>query len=392
MNILLLGNGFDLAHGLPTTYKNFLDFLKRIDPTYSKTPITLSCELENLLVKSTEYISYINDKIEGNYWYSYFMETTNLNNNWCDFESEIEFIVKRLEECKEYLVKNRSINMENITNNSKSLIPLMIKCYLSRNLPLANNSISATTTFIEMNNVRYKVILTYGTSHNNSPLANHIAINRPINIPFEDLINFILNELNNFTKAFELYLIYFVSKIQIKKINFISNILFNKELNVINFNYTHTIDAYNQKMPICHIHGEINDNGENNLVLGIDETEDNIDPMFTRFRKYFQRFEKNCNHKYREWINQINHYNHSRIISLGTECQHLYIIGHSLTLSDKNILHELITLKGMKTTIYYYSDESKSNLMQNLAAILGYQDFTRYLEAEAITFVQGEFT
>ena len=26
MNILLIGNGFDLAHGLPTQYKNFLDF------------------------------------------------------------------------------------------------------------------------------------------------------------------------------------------------------------------------------------------------------------------------------------------------------------------------------------------------------------------------------
>lgn len=26
MNILLIGNGFDLAHGLPTQYRNFLDF------------------------------------------------------------------------------------------------------------------------------------------------------------------------------------------------------------------------------------------------------------------------------------------------------------------------------------------------------------------------------
>ena len=26
MNILVIGNGFDLAHGLPTTYKDFLDY------------------------------------------------------------------------------------------------------------------------------------------------------------------------------------------------------------------------------------------------------------------------------------------------------------------------------------------------------------------------------
>ena len=27
MNILIIGNGFDLAHGLPTTYKDFLDYV-----------------------------------------------------------------------------------------------------------------------------------------------------------------------------------------------------------------------------------------------------------------------------------------------------------------------------------------------------------------------------
>lgn len=30
MEILVLGNGFDLAHGLPTQYRDFLDFVKVI--------------------------------------------------------------------------------------------------------------------------------------------------------------------------------------------------------------------------------------------------------------------------------------------------------------------------------------------------------------------------
>ena len=29
--ILILGNGFDLAHGLPTKYSNFLDFCRRVE-------------------------------------------------------------------------------------------------------------------------------------------------------------------------------------------------------------------------------------------------------------------------------------------------------------------------------------------------------------------------
>ncbi len=30
MKILVIGNGFDLEHGLPTQYKDFLDFVKTI--------------------------------------------------------------------------------------------------------------------------------------------------------------------------------------------------------------------------------------------------------------------------------------------------------------------------------------------------------------------------
>ena len=35
MNILVIGNGFDLAHGLPTKYTDFLEFCKRVMATYN---------------------------------------------------------------------------------------------------------------------------------------------------------------------------------------------------------------------------------------------------------------------------------------------------------------------------------------------------------------------
>ena len=34
MNILMIGNGFDLAHELPTKYTDFLEFCKRVFPIY----------------------------------------------------------------------------------------------------------------------------------------------------------------------------------------------------------------------------------------------------------------------------------------------------------------------------------------------------------------------
>ncbi len=35
MNILIIGNGFDLAHGLPTKYGDFLDFCERARRIYT---------------------------------------------------------------------------------------------------------------------------------------------------------------------------------------------------------------------------------------------------------------------------------------------------------------------------------------------------------------------
>lgn len=35
MNILLIGNGFDLAHKLPTTYKDFLEFCEKARRIYT---------------------------------------------------------------------------------------------------------------------------------------------------------------------------------------------------------------------------------------------------------------------------------------------------------------------------------------------------------------------
>lgn len=215
-----------------------------------------------------------------------------------------------------------------------------------------------------------------------------------VNIAFEKLIDHILNQLNDFTKCFELYLFHFVNKMDIKKISFIQKILSDdRDLKVINFNYTNTLSKYDfyRKDNVCHIHGEAFSNDENNLVLGINETEQNIDPMFTRFRKYFQRFEKNASHIYRSWITIYNLLNQSKQLPTNEASNTLHIVGHSLTLSDKNILYELITLPELKTIIYYHSDSSKINLMQNLAAILGYQKFTEYMESQKINFEKGMF-
>ena len=70
VNILIVGNGFDLAHGLPTAYA---DFLK---------------------AKASD------EKLRENKWMKYFLSIKNdvngIGETWIDFESEIEKTLDRI--------------------------------------------------------------------------------------------------------------------------------------------------------------------------------------------------------------------------------------------------------------------------------------------------------
>ena len=51
MNILVIGNGFDLAHGLPTTYKDFLAFTDefiKFEKSYLNSLCVFQTKQENL--------------------------------------------------------------------------------------------------------------------------------------------------------------------------------------------------------------------------------------------------------------------------------------------------------------------------------------------------------
>ena len=47
MNILVIGNGFDLAHGLPTKYGDFLEFVKVIRQIVKAKQLNGACYTYN---------------------------------------------------------------------------------------------------------------------------------------------------------------------------------------------------------------------------------------------------------------------------------------------------------------------------------------------------------
>lgn len=138
MNILIIGNGFDLAHQLPTKYTDFLNFMKFINRiesfhgTFKEfTKDNDKYKFSELNVNIQKYISEVieddskkntnivdiwnnrksaddkSDRVKHiermielsskNIWFEWFQEQLNVHPNWVDFESEISRVVQKVE-------------------------------------------------------------------------------------------------------------------------------------------------------------------------------------------------------------------------------------------------------------------------------------------------------
>ena len=119
MNILVIGNGFDLAHGLPTRYDNFLNFVEE----FIEYKVTNECNMrfldyfKSLNETNINLYDQIDGLIEDNRWLNYFLtlrENKVLLNKltWIDFESEISKVIKTFDEYRNKLISEKVFENE----------------------------------------------------------------------------------------------------------------------------------------------------------------------------------------------------------------------------------------------------------------------------------------
>src|SRR5690606_24443382 len=93
MNILIVGNGFDLSHYLPTKYDHFMDVMGAIEThegeTMSFDELFSKCREDWFIVKTKEYyltenlslekdqLTEIKKLLKENSWYQYFKDHVN---------------------------------------------------------------------------------------------------------------------------------------------------------------------------------------------------------------------------------------------------------------------------------------------------------------------------
>ena len=194
-----------------------------------------------------------------------------------------------------------------------------------------------------------------------------------------------LKDLNRLIRCLEIYLSYYIINVGAEKtlpdIDQLPSID-----KVLSFNYTNTFERlYGNRFPaeIDYIHGkaDISKNiHTNNMVLGIDEylkgEERNENIEFIAFKKFYQRIHKETGCLYKNWVTEIRADND--VLNKENVKQHkLFIFGHSLDITDGDVLRDLILNDNVQTVIFYKDKEDFGRKIANLVRVLGQDELIK---------------
>ena len=409
--ILILGNGFDLAHGLPTSYADFLEFSKRAMYIYtynndssqfdwrykeklaswaekSETNRGRGCVFEEKLIelsrtRKIKEVSFVDDTrklgttvvvnvaldkfykdLISNIWYDYFLDQYEnrkiKGENWIDFESEMSFIIQVLDNAHESMAQTLCDLIEKQTK-------------------IVNNT--------DWNSDKFKLFINICKKYYQDDLYR---IDQ--NFTIRALRERLYADLNRFILAFEIYLVEFVDTIEIKEQDKIKSIASLAPDYVISFNYTKTYERYYKKPEhntrFCYIHGVCDKNRSefnNNMVMGIDEylpetlRSERVD--FCIFKKFVQRIRKRNDVSYATWSEEIENAKEWQrgivpkdgkyVAGIIPHFSEIYIYGHSLDLTDKDILKRFLSSKHTRIHIFSRDKASEGELISKLLQIVG---------------------
>lgn len=412
MEILLIGNGFDLEHKLPTSYKDFLEFCDKARRiyTFSETAaiseyqksnlddwkidisvkeILLSAFKERTLNKLPQVdgtysievttpnnlLNELYTHLCNNTWLNYFLSCPSyIGENWIDFETEISRVIQALD-CVRFQVKSG----EDVTN-------------------------------VDADKSKILVAIQRSSKKNPRDVFKDIA-------SIDRFAGFLDNELERLIRALEIYIAGIVNNISISK-----KCLDIEKINpdhVLSFNYSDTYKrmyGVGKSITYDYIHGkaDIEKNINTcNLVLGIDEYLDDDckdeELEFLTFKKYYQRIYKSTGNAYLDWAGKIKaddaeyHRKVNLVYTGEADLLHsfpgqkryyldvssvkrpehkLYIFGHSLDITDKDVLKLFICNDNVQTKIFYHrkSKDDKTvlgKLIKNLVKIMGKDELIR---------------
>ncbi len=399
MNVLVLGNGFDLWHKLPTTYLCFLasteylvnkKIIKKTDIITIGTvfnavkdncsAIKNSCEAYSSVYNSfsldSNKIMDLTSQCENNPWWHYFCKSLKKELGWIDFEQEIALVIDRMNIFLDlYCNPDREIDF----NQSKADIATVFSDFFE-----PTTHIKSSSGYIGKYNFYYRYKDEYIQKQGN---ANKASVNRG------KIADTLFDELKEFSRILDLYFQLFVDdtfEALLKKDLLYKKNVYSQFGTVITFNYTHSCEKIYGNKEVAHIHGSIG----SSLVLGINSNQDDVadgDLTYIGFKKYYQRVLFETDLSYLSILQKMRkQYNQNQKVSVS-------IVGHSLNDTDKDSLKELFDVSN-EIRVYYHDSSKIADFTKNLIHHFGkikfdelrYNRNLKFLPLESISFPQSE--
>ena len=386
--LLVIGNGFDLAHGLQTRYTDFLNFINlrietHIKEIVDKQMVKRDALFDNAKPSEAIQITEENKKFRKQLRENYFREVDNNRENF-------DLLHKRREEIQKKIFKT-SLTFENILdyvfNFGNIWIGHFNKCRENKFNRIGEDWIDFEKEIESVIKNIEKLIS--GEKINEPPdqfiLQDYDRISPQLII--QKYIPIMDWDLKILTLLLEGYLIDEEKIFQSKQVPFFKNL--NPEA-VISYNYTHIFQKLydaETKTPVHFIHGEL---GKHNLVLGIGETlpddqKDNL-TVCASFKKFFQIIKCRLGNQYKNITKFKGEYIFWEVI----------IYGHSLDSTDIDSLRWLMSNSTTqnpalhpikKISIYYYDENSYNQQIANAIQIIGKDELIEAVNSERIVFL-----
>ena len=393
MNVFLVGNGFDLHHKFPTRYIDFLHVMKFLIKEYNPEMNTVgkilgseSLQNNNPFIKVCyEQHAFIYDGVDidgqvlislieqakRNLWFGYLAECTDKDIKWIDFEKEVLLIIEMVEGffgCEPDF--SRYDNTLSVDFNSIQL-QYREKYLLGR-----------FSFFLD--EIPSLIRLELGAGY--KKLGKEYVLEKPLGsacyvLNKDKIVDGLYDSLRELAYILKTYLNIFVDTVARSYFNY--GILpqcksYPTPDRVYTFNYTNTMEILHDVSAVIHIHGKV----EEDIVLGVNPDKRDelggIDTTFLQFKKYFQRCFFNTDAQFIKQMNDIRpNYNDKR---------HVYVIGHSLDVTDGDIIQQVFDWSHEITVLYHEKGAVKSYI-KNLVELYGKDQFDRLRADKKLKFL-----
>ncbi|MGP4952540.1 AbiH family protein [Psychrobacter sp. T6-1] len=406
--ILIIGNGFDLAHYLPTKYEHFIHVMKVVEEASSNTSLSFDYLYKDFLddedfiltkckeLYKTEELEITVKQIDGlkkklidSHWFRFFKSQVDSGvDTWIDFENEVKDTLNSV--CSLIDEMEGEPQHFRVTDDKKeaSIQSSLIREKMFRKHPAISKilwqfNIIEREQFDIRKLTLNKEFVKYYHEH-----AVYLDTNK--------IFLSLTKHWNDFIDIFSMYIEY-INTFEPRKKLALPKVLSKDECTIYSFNYSSTVERLYNHAHTQFLHGKTGGNKANTIVLGISDLENKIlvEEKAYGFVKYYQKLVNNTDYQFLRGNPDITDLDREKFEygAIGeNELIEIYLWGHSLDSSDSDYIEEIFGFNqdsnpSINVIVYYFG--SPHAQLANLISIMGKNVIEKWMKEGWLEFVES---